>query len=96
MLPVVLSAPEPALLSSGICLAAALTMAVLEQNGLPLPRYLPGRPLGIWASMVVAMIVAALPVVRVLKILKEALVQSENAMMELKRSQDEALTMEVG
>jgi hypothetical protein len=63
----------PALLSAGICLAAALTMALLEQNGLPFPRCLPGRPLGIWASIVVAMIVAAIPVVRVLKVLKEAL-----------------------
>jgi two-component system cell cycle sensor histidine kinase/response regulator CckA len=77
-----------ALLCAGICLATSLTMAVLEMNGLPMPRYLPGRPLGVWASIVVAMIVAAVPVAHVLQTLKEALVQSESAKEALRESEE--------
>jgi signal transduction histidine kinase/ActR/RegA family two-component response regulator len=62
-----------ALLSAGICLATSLTMAMLELSGLPMPRYFPGTPLGTWASIVVAMIISAVPVARILQIYKQAL-----------------------
>jgi two-component system, cell cycle sensor histidine kinase and response regulator CckA len=77
-----------ALLGAGICLATSLTMAVLELNGLPMPRYFPGRPLAIWTSIVVAMIIAAFPVAHVLQILKKALVQSESAKEALRESEE--------
>ena len=77
-----------ALLSGAICLAASLAMAVLEQTGHALPRYLPGRPLAIWASIVVAMIIAAVPVAQVLKILKGLLAQSESAREALRESEE--------
>jgi signal transduction histidine kinase/DNA-binding NarL/FixJ family response regulator len=64
---------RPALVAAGICLITALSMAVLELNGVPMPRYLPGKPLGIFASIVVAMIIAAVPVARILQIYKQAL-----------------------
>ena len=44
-----------------------------------MPHNLPGRPLAIWASLVVAMIIAAVPIAHVLQILKQALIQSESA-----------------
>jgi signal transduction histidine kinase/DNA-binding response OmpR family regulator len=62
-----------ALVSAGICVGNLLIMAVLEMNGLPMPRYLPGTPLGIWLSVVEAMIMAAVPISRILQIYKESL-----------------------
>ena len=62
-----------ALVSAGICLANLLIMAVLELSGRPLPRYVPGTPLGLWVSVVEAMIMAAVPISRILQIYKEAL-----------------------
>jgi signal transduction histidine kinase/DNA-binding response OmpR family regulator len=62
-----------ALLGAGTCLGTSLAMAVLEINGLPMPRYLPGRPLAIWTAIVVAMIISAVPIARILQIYKQAL-----------------------
>jgi signal transduction histidine kinase/DNA-binding response OmpR family regulator len=62
-----------ALLGAGMCLGTSLAMAVLEINGLPMPRYLPGRPLAIWTAIVVAMIISAVPIARILQIYKQAL-----------------------
>src|SRR6266849_3295042 len=62
-----------ALLAAGMCLGTSLAMAVLEINGLPMPRYLPGRPLAIWTAIVVAMIISAVPIARILQIYKQAL-----------------------
>ena len=62
-----------ALLGAGMCLGTSLAMAVLEINGLPMPRYLPGRPLAIWTAIVVAMIISAVPIACILQIYKQAL-----------------------
>ncbi len=62
-----------ALLTAGLCLGGLLIMAVLEMSGRPLPLYLPGTPLGIWVSVVEAMIIAAVPIARILQIYKAAL-----------------------
>jgi hypothetical protein len=62
-----------ALLSAGICLGNLLIMAVLELSGRPMSQYLRGTPLGIWLSIVEAMIMAAVPISRILQIYKEAL-----------------------
>jgi signal transduction histidine kinase/DNA-binding response OmpR family regulator len=62
-----------ALLGAGTCLGTSLAMAVLEINGLPMPRYLPGRPLAIWTAIVVAMIISAVPIARILQIYTQAL-----------------------
>ena len=62
-----------ALLGAGMCLGTSLAMAVLEINGLPMPRYSPGRPLAIWTAIVVAMIISAVPIARILQIYKQAL-----------------------
>jgi signal transduction histidine kinase/DNA-binding NarL/FixJ family response regulator len=62
-----------ALLNAGICLASLLIMALLDLNGMPLPRYFPGPPLSLWITVLAAMIMAAVPIARVLQIYKEAL-----------------------
>lgn len=62
-----------ALVSAGICLGNLLVMAILELSGRPLPLYIPGTPLGIWVSVVEAMIMAAVPIACILQIYKEAL-----------------------
>ena len=77
-----------ALVNTGICLGSLLIMAVLEMNGRPMPRYFPGTPMGIWVTVVAAMIMAAVPIVRILQILKGALVQSESAKEALRESEE--------
>jgi two-component system, cell cycle sensor histidine kinase and response regulator CckA len=77
-----------ALLMAGICLASSLTMAALEMNGIPLPPSWGNGPLGTWATLVWAMIIAAVPVAQVLQILKEALIQSESAKKTLQESEE--------
>jgi signal transduction histidine kinase/CheY-like chemotaxis protein len=62
-----------ALVNAGICMASLLIMAVLEMSGRPLPRYFPGPPLAIWITVLAAMIMAAVPIARVLQIYREAL-----------------------
>jgi signal transduction histidine kinase/CheY-like chemotaxis protein len=62
-----------AILIAGICLASSLTMAVLEINGMPMPHYWGNGPLGTWATIVWAMIIAAVPVAQVLQIYRDAL-----------------------
>lgn len=78
----------PALITAGVCLCSALAMALLEQNGIRLPHYIPGTPFATWTTILAAMIVAAVPVANVLRILKEALVQSELAKEALRESEE--------
>ncbi len=78
----------PALITAGVCLCSALAMALLEQSGVRLPHYTPGTPIATWTTILAAMIVAALPVARVLQILKEALTQSELAKEALRESEE--------
>ena len=77
-----------ALITTGGCLCSSLMMALLEQNGVSLPRYIPGTPIATWTTILAAMIVAAVPVAHVLQILKEALVQSESAREALRESEE--------
>jgi signal transduction histidine kinase/CheY-like chemotaxis protein len=66
-----------ALITAGCCLGSALVMALLEQNGIRLPTYTPGKPFATWTTILAAMIIAAIPVARVLRDLKEALAGSQ-------------------
>ncbi len=61
-----------ALVTSAICLASLLIMALLEFYGHPLPRYFPGAPIGMWFTLLVSMLITIAPVARVLQNLKEA------------------------
>jgi signal transduction histidine kinase/CheY-like chemotaxis protein len=79
---------QAALWSAAVCLGSSLMMAILELNGIHLPLYFPGTPLGIWNSLVGAMIISAVPVARVMQILKEALAQSRQAEAELRQHRE--------
>jgi PAS domain S-box-containing protein len=78
----------PALITAGVCLCSALAMALLEQSGVRLPHYIPGTPFATWTTILAAMIIAAVPVANVLRILKEALIQSELAKEALRESEE--------
>jgi signal transduction histidine kinase/CheY-like chemotaxis protein len=69
---------KAALVNAGICLTSLLIMAVLEMNGRPMPMYFPGTPLGTWGVVVAAMIMAAVPIARILQIYKGTLAQLRN------------------
>jgi signal transduction histidine kinase len=64
---------EAALVTAGICLGSSLIMAVLEMAGRPMPMYFPGAPLGTWLVLVASMIMAAVPIARILQIYKTSL-----------------------
>ena len=82
-----------ALVSAGICLGSLLIMAVLDVSGHPMPRYIPGNPLGIWASVVEAMIMAAVPIARILQIYKEALARLRESEERFRNMADTAPVM---
>ena len=64
-----------ALVTAGVCLSILLIMAILELIGRPIPPYLPGTPMGVWVAVVAAMIMAAVPIARILQIYKNTLAQ---------------------
>ena len=67
-----------ALFCAVVCLASSLTMAILEFVGMRLRVYIPGTPLGLWVTPLLATVLATVPTAQVLKILKEALEAAEN------------------
>jgi signal transduction histidine kinase/CheY-like chemotaxis protein len=75
------------LITSGVCLGSSLAMALWEQTGLHLPRYVPGTPIATWFTILAAMIVAAVPVAHVLRILMAALTRSHQAQEALRESE---------
>jgi signal transduction histidine kinase/ActR/RegA family two-component response regulator len=77
-----------ALGTAAVCLASLLVMAVLEVNGLPMPRYFPGPPFSTWNAWLGAMVLSAVPAARVLQILKEALTRSQKAEAVLQQHQE--------
>ena len=68
-----------ALVVAGICVGSLLIMAIVDVSGRALPHYFTGEPIPNWVNFVVAMVIAAVPVARILQILKEALAQSQKA-----------------
>jgi PAS domain S-box-containing protein len=67
-----------------VCLATALLMAVLETVGYTLPRYFTaGAPLSLWALFLQATIIAAVPVMVVLRTLNKALETAQRSIREL-------------
>jgi signal transduction histidine kinase/DNA-binding response OmpR family regulator len=76
------------LLSGGVCLLTALGMAVVQMSGFWLPKYFPGRPIGIWSALLAAMVIASVPTARVLQNLKEALARSRAAEAALQEQQE--------
>jgi signal transduction histidine kinase/CheY-like chemotaxis protein len=79
-----------ALLVAAICIGSLLIMAVMDVNGLAMPRYFPGEPIPNWVNFVVAMVIAAVPVGLVLQQLQNALARSQEVETAL-RDQEEHL-----
>jgi PAS domain-containing protein len=76
------------MLSGLICLMTSLAMVGFELNGVQSPSTLPARPFGVWATLVVAMIITCVPVAQVLKMINSALVQSESDRQALHESEE--------
>src|SRR5205085_3655568 len=67
-----------------VCLTVSLAMAVLETFGIRAPRYFTGHiPLGMWALLLQAIIIAAVPVMVLLRILNKALDAANRSIREL-------------
>jgi signal transduction histidine kinase/CheY-like chemotaxis protein len=71
--------------TAGVCLATALVFAILEGRGVRVPQLIPASPYGLWAVLVEACLIGAVPVAQVLRTLRNALVQSRRAEEELNR-----------
>jgi PAS domain S-box-containing protein len=72
---------------AGLCISAALVLTLLDLGGVKLYPYLPGKPLAAWAFLVMAILVAAIPVAQVLRTLRDLLAQSQRAETALLESQ---------
>jgi signal transduction histidine kinase len=80
-----------ALLSALVCLGTALALAILETVGIRMPFYFPGTPFGILGPLVEATITGVVPVMVVLRHLREALKAAKTDVSELKRNQEKML-----
>ncbi|HKW97012.1 MAG TPA: sensor histidine kinase [Bryobacteraceae bacterium] len=78
-----------ALVSALVCLASGFVLALLETAGLRIPAYFPGTPFGIWALVLLALIVSAAPVVLILGMLRESLSRSRALSHRLLALEDE-------
>jgi signal transduction histidine kinase len=68
---------------AGLCISSALVLTLLDLGGVKLQPYLPAKPLAAWTFLVMAVLVAALPVAQVLRNLRGTLAQSRRAEAEL-------------
>ena len=68
---------------TGLCLSSALVFTLMDLAGVKLHPYLPARPFAAWTFLVMAVLVAALPVAQVLRTLQDALALSQRTGHEL-------------
>jgi CheY-like chemotaxis protein len=73
--------------SAGFCLGCSLVLALMEGNGLQVPRYFP-EPFRIWICVVQATVISALPVARILQILREEVVRFASDQKALQEHQE--------
>lgn len=78
-----------ALITSLACLLIPLGMGIAETLGDGFPRYFTGTPLSSWSIFFLATIIAALPVLVVLRTLNESLVAAHHWISELRQTQDD-------
>ena len=64
-----------ALYTAAVCLCTAFVFMVFEARGVYLPRLIPGTAFGLWAVLVQACLIGAVPVAHVLRRLWEALAE---------------------
>ena len=64
---------------AGVCISTALVQTLLDLSGMKLHPYLPAKPLAAWTFLVMAILIAALPVAHVLRTLQASLAQSHRS-----------------
>ncbi len=64
---------------AGLCVSSALILTFLDLGGVKLHPYLPARPVAAWGFLVMAILIAALPVAHVLRTLQDSLAQSHRS-----------------
>jgi len=77
-----------ALAGTILCLATSLVMVIVEVLGVPPPRYFSANPWPAWFVLLFAILIAALPVIAVLRALNESLALSRHQLEELHRAQE--------
>jgi PAS domain S-box-containing protein len=64
---------------AGVCISSALVQTILDLSGMKLHPYLPAKPFAAWTFLVMAILIAALPVAQVLRTLQASLAQSHRS-----------------
>jgi PAS domain S-box-containing protein len=64
---------------AGLSVSSALVLTLLDLGGVKLNPYLPARPVAAWGFLVMAILIAALPVAHVLRTLQDSLTQSQRS-----------------
>ena len=80
---------RPMIWMTGLCLSSALVFTLMDLAGVKLHPYLPARPFAAWTFLVMAVLVAALPVAQVLRTLRDALALSQRTGHELAAELDD-------
>jgi len=83
-----------ALRTATACLSTALVFALLEIGGVGLPRDLPGTPLGLWALLLIATLIGAVPAAHVLRTQQATLELLQREVAKRKRREQELLESE--
>lgn len=76
------------LLTAGACISSVVALALMETAGLGPYWYFPGVPFGILAVVILAILIAALPVAHILRMLDATLAQSKLDQEALRRERD--------
>jgi two-component system, cell cycle sensor histidine kinase and response regulator CckA len=77
----------PALWTACVCLGTALVFALLETSGVTISRVIPGTPLGVFATLVQASVIGAVPAARVLRTLREEVAEHRRTEQALRESE---------
>ena len=64
---------------AGLSISSALILTFLDLGGVKLHPYLPARPVAAWSFLVMAILIAALPVAHVLRTLQDSLAESHRS-----------------
>ena len=64
---------------AGLSVSSALILTLLDLGGVRLHPYLPARPVAAWSFLVMAILIAALPVAHVLRTLQDSLAHSHRS-----------------
>ena len=78
-----------ALWTAGICLASALTFAILQLAGVNFSHIVPVTPLATWSTLVQVTLIGAVPVAQILRTLRDTLAESSRRQDELREYKED-------